>query len=304
MISTTRIRSENDLFQTFVALRGNRSKRNKRGEFIFEGVRNINNAQAFNWQMRGLLFAPERPLSAWARGVLTACDAAHRYELPMDLLAKLSAKETPSELLGIAAIPPDDLMRIGVQRPSLVLVFDRPANPGNLGTLIRSCDALGADGLVVSGHAVDVYDAETISAATGSLFSLPVVRVPSQRELEPWLATLRAAQPTLQVIGTDESAEVRLDACDFTRPTVLLVGNEARGLSVGYKALCDAMVRIPMLATARQRMTASGSARRRSGDQEPAPPGALAKGSASSLNVACAGSIVLYEIARQRQGAA
>lgn len=274
MTKTVRIHSENDVFQTFAALRTNRVKRNKRREFIFEGVRNINNALRHGWDVRGLLFAPERPLSGWARGVLQACSSADRFEMPMDLLAKLSAKETPSEFVAIATIPADTLSRIRTNPCSLVVVFDRPASPGNLGTLIRSCDGLGADGLIVTGHAVDVYDPETISAATGSLFSLPTVRAPSHRELEPWLHALRTAQPTLQVIGTDEDASAHVAEADFTRPTVLLVGNETGGLSAAYKALCDGQVRIPM------------------------------HGSASSLNVACASSIVLYEVHRQRLGMA
>lgn len=269
MINTTRIRSENDLFQTLAALRTNRVKRNKRREFLFEGVRNINNALRYGWDVRGWLFAPERPMSDWARGVLTDTSVP-RYELPVDLLAKLSAKDEVSELLALAAIPPDDLARIPARPCPLLLVFDRPASPGNLGTLIRSCDALGVDGLVVTGHAVDVYDPATLSAATGSLFALPVVRVPSHRELEPWLAALRGQFPQLQVVGTDEGAPVALGAADFRRPTLLLAGNEARGLSAAYQTLCDQLVRIPM------------------------------QGSASSLNVACASSIVLYEIQRQR----
>ena len=272
MSRTTRIRSENDLFQTLVALRTNRIKRNKRREFIFEGVRSINNALRYGWDIRALLFAPERPLSDWASNVLAVCDTVQRYELPMHLLAKLSAKATPSELIVTASIPRDELARITARACPLILVFDRPASPGNLGTLIRSCDALGVDGLVVTGHAADVYDPEAISAATGSLFSLPVVRLPSHRELEPWLAALRVAHPQLQVVGTDEAAALHLGAGDFRRPTVLLVGNETRGLSAAYKTLCDGLVRIPM------------------------------QGSASSLNVACASSIVLYEIHRQRHG--
>jgi TrmH family RNA methyltransferase len=159
-------------------------------------------------------------------------------------------------------------------------VFDRPGSPGNLGTLIRSCDALGADGLIVTGHACDLYDPETIRASTGSLFALPSVRLPSQAELLPWLGSLRAAHPSLQVVGTDEDGERAIAAHDFTRPTVLLLGNETWGLSQGYRQLADALVRIPMA----QRADASG----------------VIGGAASSLNVAVAGSIILYEVQRQR----
>jgi TrmH family RNA methyltransferase len=117
---------------------------------------------------------------------------------------------------------------------------------------------------------VDLYDPETLSATTGSLFSVPVVRLPSQNELLPWLENVRKKFADLKIVGTDELGEKGIADFDFRQPVVLLVGNETSGLSVAYKSLCDTLVKIPM------------------------------HGSASSLNVACASSIVLYEIGRQR----
>ena len=150
------------------------------------------------------------------------------------------------------------------------MVFDRPANPGNLGTVIRSCDALRVDGVIITGHAVDLYDPETIRATAGSFFAVPTVRLPSQNELVPWLEGLRRRLPRLQVVGTSAKAQSPSRSTISRAPTVLLIGNENHGLSENYRALCDAMVTIPMY------------------------------GSATSLNVACATSILLYEIARQR----
>lgn len=172
--------------------------------------------------------------------------------------------------MAIVRTPPDDLSRITVGATALVIVFDRPSSPGNLGSLIRSCDALGADGLIVTGHGADVYDSETISASRGSLFALPVVRLAGPRELEVWLQSIRQNAGDLQVLAMEEDAEVDVWHVDFTSPTVLLLGNEKWGLSAGLKELATLHTRIPMI------------------------------GSASSLNVAVAGSIALYEIKRQR----
>jgi 23S rRNA (uridine2479-2'-O)-methyltransferase len=151
-----------------------------------------------------------------------------------------------------------------------VVLFDRPASPGNLGSLIRSCDALGVDGVLVTGHATDVYDPECVRASTGSLFCVPVVRIHQQDVLTNWLAAFRQRWPRVQQVGADEQGPCRLDAHDFQPPTLLLLGNETWGLSAAYRAQCDVLVHIPM------------------------------QGAASSLNVASAGSILLYEIARQR----
>jgi 23S rRNA (uridine2479-2'-O)-methyltransferase len=264
------IHSENDIFQNIETLRRNREKRNKLNEFFFEGVRNINNAVSYGWKINSFMYSPERKLSRWAEDILANSAANHHYELPLKLMEKLSDKEETSELLATAEIPDDDLKRIQRGKNFLVVVFDRPASPGNLGTIIRSCDALGANGLVITGHAVDLYDPETIRATTGSLFSLPAVRLASQKELIPWLEEIKNELGDLQIVGTDEKAERSISEQDFTKPTVLLVGNETKGLSAAYKEICDVMAKIPI------------------------------RGSASSLNVAVAASIVLYEINRQR----
>lgn len=266
-----KIYSENNQFQHVETLRRNREKRQKHREFFVEGVRAINQALAYDWQINAFLYSTERRLSGWAQDVLARSQARTHFELPLALLEKLSGKTDASELLAVVAMPEDDLGRIPIHKQLLVVVFDRPASPGNLGTIIRSCDALSVDGLVITGHAADLYDPETISATTGSFFALPVVRLPSQRELEPWLATIRQTIGPFQIVGSSAKAEVDIASHDFTQPTLLLIGNETWGLSAGYKALCDQLVTIPIA------------------------------GSATSLNVASAASIMLYEIDRQRR---
>ena len=266
-----RVYSENNAYQHVEALRRNRAKRQKAGEFLVEGVRSINQMLAAGWQVNAFLYAREQRLSDWASGILERSEAPTHFELPAHLVAKLSGKEEASELLAVAAIPEDRLDRIAVRPDLLVVVFDRPASPGNLGTLIRSCDALGAHGLIVTGHAADVYAPEAVSASVGSLFSLPVVRLPSQAQLVPWLEGVDRALGGVRVVGSSAGAERDVDMSDLAGPTVLLVGNETWGLSAGYRAMCDELVRIPM------------------------------GGSASSLNVACAATVLLYEADRQRR---
>jgi TrmH family RNA methyltransferase len=271
MAKTIRIHTSNADFQQIEALRRNREKRQRLRAFVVEGVRPINQMIAHQWEIQAFVYARGRPLSDWAKQVLAQSTAERHYEIEPDLMATLSAKQETSELLAVATIPADDLQRIPIQPGFLTLLFDRPSSPGNLGTLIRSGDALRANGLVITGHAADLYDPETISASTGSLFALPAVRVGSPRELEPWFDQIRATLGDLQVVGSDETAEVDLDAHQWNRPTVLILGNETWGMSAHFRARCDHIIRIPIY------------------------------GSASSLNVACAASIMLYEIDRQRR---
>lgn len=266
------IHSENSDFQFIETLRRNRSKRQKNRAFFVEGVRQINLLVEHGWNIEGLYYADDEKLSSWAQGIISNAPEATLYELPSGLLAKLSQKNEASELLAVVKMPEDDLARIPLRDDLLIILIDRSANPGNLGTIVRSCDALGAHAVIVTGHSVDLYDPAVIAASAGSLFALPTVRLPSHNELMPWLKTAKSSLSNLQIVGSSAQGTKPLQKQDFTKPTLLLVGNETRGLSRAYKDICDTLVTIPM---------AEASA-------------------ASSLNVACATTVMLYEVGRQR----
>ncbi|MDQ6784107.1 MAG: rRNA methyltransferase [Actinomycetota bacterium] len=262
---TTRGR-RNDTYQQWLALATNRSKRHRDRSFLIQGVRPLDLAVGRGWPLRALLHG-DRPRSRWAEELLAGPTAAQRVQLSRELLTELGGKDDGvAEIVGVAVIPDDDLARLG-PAPTLVVAADRPSSPGNLGSLIRSADALGADGLIITGHAVDPYDPRVVRASRGSLFALPTVRAAAAGDVMRWAAERPRA---LQVLGASDEATTDVWDHDFSSPTLVVVGNEAAGMSRGWSEACVATVRIPMV------------------------------GSASSLNAAIAGSIVLYEAARQR----
>jgi 23S rRNA (uridine2479-2'-O)-methyltransferase len=266
-----RVSTRNARFQQWEALLANRNKRQRAGEFLVQGVRPISLAVEHGWPIRALLFDADARLSTWAADLLERIDATTVAMAP-DLLRELGGKaDAPPELLAVVGLPADDLGRIGVRPDLLVVVFDRPASPGNVGTLVRSADAFGASGVIVTGHGADVYDPKSVRASTGSLFAVPTVRIASQRQVLDWVAAMRAGGVAVQVVGTDEHGDADVADHDLTTGSVLVVGNETAGLSAAWRAAVDRMVRIPIT------------------------------GSASSLNAATAASIVLYEAARQRK---
>lgn len=271
MAATQRISSRNARFQVWQALLTNRNKRQRAGEFLVQGVRPITLAVEHGWPIRALIHDADRPLSAWAKDVLQR-SRAERVSMAPGLLAELGEKEQSApEVIAVLEIPADDLSRITVGPDFLGVVFDRPTGPGNLGSIIRSADAFGADGLIVTGHAADVYDPKAVRASTGSLFAVPAVRVPSHREVLDWVAAERSRGNPVVVVGTDEKGEADIFDFDLTRPTLLLIGNETAGLSAAWREEADHLVSIPMV------------------------------GSASSLNAANAATAVLYEALRQRR---
>lgn len=266
----------NARFQQWEALLGNRAKRHRAGEFLVQGVRPITLALEYRWNVRTLIFDLDRPLSRWAADTLRRSRAA-QVGMAGELIAELGEKDAvPPELIAVVQCAPDELARVPVPAGEAFLgvLFDRPASPGNLGSIIRSADAFGAHAVLVAGHAADPYDPKAVRASTGSLFALPTVRVPGLAQVEQWRERQRADGMEIRLVGTDEHGEAEISECDLTIPTLLAVGNETTGLSQGWREACDALVRIPI------------------------------GGAASSLNAANAASVVLYEAARQRRAAA
>jgi 23S rRNA (uridine2479-2'-O)-methyltransferase len=265
-----RVTSRNANFQQWQALLSNRTKRQRAGEFLVQGVRPITLAVQAGWPVRTVLYDGSRPLSRWASETLGTV-RAQQVALATDLMHELGGKDDEApELVALVAMPPDDLSRIRVDASFLGAVFDRPTGPGNVGTLVRSVDAFGGSGVIVTGHAADPYDPKAVRASTGSLFTVPVVREVSSREVLEWVRRVRADGIPLAVVGTDEKGDIDVADHDLTGPNLIVIGNEAKGLSAGWREACDHMVRIPM------------------------------SGSASSLNAANAATVVLYEATRQR----
>jgi tRNA G18 (ribose-2'-O)-methylase SpoU len=266
-----RVTTRNATFQQWEALLTNRAKRRRAGEFLVQGVRPLTIAVERGWDLHALLCCEGRQLSAWARSVLERV-GAERFAVSADLMHELGGKqEGVPELLAVAAMPKDDLSRVAPSSGALLVVLDRPEAPGNVGAVVRSADAFGASGVIVSGHSADPYDPKAVRASTGSIFALPVVRVPSHKEVLDWAKGAHDAGVEVEVVGADENAERVLAGEDLTGPRVLVIGNEGHGLSEAWRAACDRTVRIPI------------------------------GGSASSLNAAAAATVMLYEAARQRR---
>ena len=268
-----KVSTANIAFQRLEVLRRNRTKRRQYGEFLVEGVRAINGALAAGWEVRSFCYARGRQLSRWASSILDASAAESHLEIAPELYDQVSEKEEPSELLAVVAMRPDSVDRIPTSAGMLVVVVDRPGSPGNLGTLIRSCDAFGVAGVVVTGHGVDPYDPTVLRASVGSFFAVPCVALPSHREVAVWVGEMRRAWPALTLVGTSARASVAARDFGWGAEVVLVVGNETSGMSHAYREMCDAVVTIPM------------------------------RGTATSLNAAVATSILLYEIDSRRRTA-
>jgi TrmH family RNA methyltransferase len=148
-----------------------------------------------------------------------------------------------------------------------VLVFDRPSDCGNFGSIIRSANSFQVDAIFVVGHAIDIYDPKVIRSSLGSIFHSKVILIPSMQDFQNWVADQKRKNG-LSIVGTDSTGEVSLFDRKLTKPIAVILGNEAKGMSVALKEMCDYIVRIPI------------------------------SGAVNSLNVACAGTIFLWDVYR------
>lgn len=260
------IGKENAIFQELYALKENRTKRTHQKKFFVEGVQNIKDAISNNWEIINFIYSDYNSLSTWAKSVLDLSE--QNFCLTKELMEKLSDKDDTSELLAIVGMKEQQDVKLS-DNPIIVL-FDRPSKKGNLGTIIRSCDALYVEQIYFTGHAVDIYDHNVITSSMGSFFKVPFKFLASNKEYEELMNRLKSQFNDFQIVATSLQAEQRIQDCNFKKPTLLLIGNEAKGLSKGYIDSATQLVKIDM------------------------------KSGIDSLNVACATTACLYEISRQR----
>ncbi|MBQ6950243.1 MAG: RNA methyltransferase [Clostridia bacterium] len=267
----TMIYTKNAAYQKFEVLKTNRNKRYRYNEFLVEGVRSLKEAVQNGWKIKSLLYAREG-LSDWAKDMIRSVKTEMNFCLTKELMKDLSGKEETSELMAVIEMRRDELDSVKMGGNPFIVLFDRPSNKGNLGTMIRSCDALGADMLILTGHSVDLYDPDVVVSAMGSFFNLPVIRMADNEELFRFVDEMKERYEGFQLVGTTAHKETPVYTVDMKQPTLLMMGNETMGLNKAFKEKCDVLCTIPMAESSY----------------------------ASSFNVSCAASILMYEISRQR----
>lgn len=257
---------DNSTFQQILALKENRNKRVQTKMFFVEGVQNIKDALANNWEIEAFIYSKNVILSNWAKNILDK--AKFNYVLTKELMQKLSDKDEVSEVLAVVKMKSG--FNVTYSANPIIVLLDRPSKKGNLGTIIRSCDALNVEHIYYSGHSVDIYDHSVITASMGSFFKLPISFISSNNEFLNVVENLKQKFNNLKVVATSLQTNSRVQDCDFTSPVLLLVGNETDGLCKFYNENADTFVKIPM------------------------------RKGIDSLNIACATTTCLYEINRQR----
>lgn len=238
-----------------------RKGRDKQGKYIIEGYHLVEEALRAGASVETILYSLDKGAPT---GLNTA--GVEWVGVSQAVLEKCSDTQTPQGVLGIVARPELGMDELLAGEHDLVVVLDGVQDPGNLGTIIRSADAVGAKAVVLGRGTVDLYNPKTIRSTMGSMYHLPIV------EADLGVLLPRARERGVRLVTTSLQAQRSCYDTDLRQPTWLIFGNEGRGVSPEVAAQSDVQVIIPM------------------------------QGKAESLNVAMAATVLLFEASRQRLG--
>lgn len=255
---------QNPRIKQVVRLR-ERKERNASGLFIIEGYRELLRAIDAGHPINELYICPDLFLGTNEDSLIKRC-SAELFECSEAAFRKISYRDRPDGLLAIAPVQAKTLEQIQPSENPFFIVAEAIEKPGNLGTILRSSDAVGLDGLIVCDRCTDIHNPNVVRASVGTLFTVPVIET-SSREAIDWLK-----QNGIAVAAATPAAEKLYTEVDLSGPIAIAVGTEQLGLSKMWMEEADIQVRIPM------------------------------RGQADSLNVATATTLLLYEVLRQRDG--
>lgn len=255
---------------TVKALRALREKKHRKreGRFLAEGLRLLTDARESGRLPETLVMAqgrePHPLLAALEADVIAA--GGEVIETSADILGKITGKDNSQAVAGVFAEFDTSLTAIDRDRSPIWLVAQALRDPGNLGTMLRTGDAVGAGGLILIDDCADPFSVEAVRASMGAVFTQQIAQA-TWDEFLPWL---RAGQGQLVAASLRDAVPYR--GAPYAAPCFVLVGNESRGLPEEYEAACDLRVTMPM------------------------------KGRADSLNAAVAAAVLAYEVLASLEG--
>ncbi|MGV8970218.1 MAG: TrmH family RNA methyltransferase [Microbacteriaceae bacterium] len=249
-----------------VAKLAKKEARLQTGFFLLEGPQAVSEAMAFRPELLVELYATPTALDRYPDIARGAAETDLEIEFVTEqVLESMADTVTPQGIIAVCKQFPTSLKDILAGEPTLLAILEEVRDPGNAGTIIRAADAAGADGVILTGRSVDLYNPKVVRATTGSLFHVPVALA---ADLSGVLDRVRAAG--LSIVAADIKGEdllVARQAGTLSSPTAWLFGNEARGLTDEQLALADRAITVPIY------------------------------GHAESMNLSTAASVCLYESA-------
>ncbi|HVB42901.1 MAG TPA: RNA methyltransferase [Streptosporangiaceae bacterium] len=253
-----------------IRLLASRKHRREQGTFVVEGIQPVWRAIQAGWEIEVLVATAELARSESPAAKMIADQESRGLRVALlsaELFQRLSEREGPSGLAAIVRSKSPRLADLRVQPGSVFVALHRIGNPGNLGTIIRTVDAVGGSGVVLVGETTDPFAPAAVKASMGSLFAVDVAQAADARAFFDWAST-----NGVLVLATSGGADQDHWNTTYHPPLAILLGSEGEGLPADVLARADARIRIPMTGTA------------------------------ESLNLAAAAAVMLYEARRHTFG--
>jgi TrmH family RNA methyltransferase len=229
-------------------LRSLRDKKVRRAEglFLAEGLRILAEARDSGKLPEIVAFSAEGARHHLAAEIIAATEAAggDAIETSPEILSKMSGKDNPQMLIGAYRQPETSLERLDRSRASLWIVVQALRDPGNIGTILRTGDAVGAGGLILVDECADPFSVEAVRASMGAIFTQETAAA----RWPEFLAWLRSGDG--QLVGTSLNSTQDYLGGEYRKPCFLLIGNEQQGLPMEYERECDLLLKIPMAGRA------------------------------------------------------
>jgi len=242
-----------------------RRDRDETGLFLIEGYRELKRAVDAGRSIETLFYCPEFFLGENETALIAAAQAKGTFSCAPAVFEKLSYRDRPDGILAVAKQLHLKLFDLQLSENPFLLIAESIEKPGNLGTILRSCDAAGVDAVIVCDRTTDIHNPNVVRSSVGTLFTLPVVEARSDE-------TLRFLKERgISIVAATPHAALEFTQADLKVPLAVAMGTEQYGLSETWMKEADIRVRIPMFGTA------------------------------DSLNVASATTLLLYEAVRQRR---
>ena len=219
-----------------------RKDREESGQFLAEGLKIVTEAVELGRPPRVLLYGPEARDHPVLRKAALATLAAGGdvVEVTRDILEKISRRDNPQTVVAVFDQTFAALESLVPTSNAVWVALHAVRDPGNLGTIVRTADAAGCGGVILVGDCCDPYSVEAVRATMGSIFAVPLYKATI-----PTFIAWRQGWPG-SVVGTLLTATVDHRSADFSRPSLILMGNEQQGLTPELAAACDVNVKIPM----------------------------------------------------------
>ena len=256
--------SQNPFIKSLVLLQEKAKARKQSGQFLIEGIREIELAIKGNYQLDTLLFVPEVFSEAETKNLASKNSSAEIIEISKEVYQKLAYRDTTEGIIAVAKTKSHDLSELQLPENPLLLIMESIEKPGNIGAMLRTCDAAKVDAVLIADAKTDLYNPNMVRSSVGCLFTNQIATGTTDEIIE------FLQKNNINFYSATLQNSTSYHTQDFTKPTALVVGTEATGLSKAWREKATQNIIIPM------------------------------QGEIDSMNVSVAAAILLFEAKRQR----